>query len=302
MGDILSTAASFIFLIALSYFLKRKGIFKSEDKRFLSGILINICLPCVIINGFSDFNFDLSLFTAVFLCIVISSSAAFVAYLVSRKKERDITVLHMMSSTGYNIGIFTIPFVSSFLSSTAVVCTLMFDMGNAIFVFGTLAAMTSFAVDKETSNPIPALLKRLFTTVPFLVYFIMLAILALDITLPNIFYTFVDLGANSTSFLAMILIGIMLEFHFKKEEIKEIISALVVRYSISFISSIVIFMSPIFDHEIKKALMIALFSPISTASVVFLQRLKCKSSLVGAVSSLSIMISIVIIISIVIFV
>lgn len=302
MQDIIFTACGFIVIILLSYFLKQIGMFKVDDKKFLGTILINVNLPCVIINGFSDFNFDISLILAIFLCMGISVFSIFVGYFVSRKKDKDVQILHMMSGCGYNIGIFTIPFVSSFLSSTAVVCALMFDIGNAVFVFGTTAAITSIIVNKDKSNPIPAILKKLFTTVPFIVYIVMAFVIALNITLPDIVFSVTDLGANSTSFLAMVMIGIMLEFNIKKEDLKVVSSAILVRYGVSALASVLIFLLPMFDLELKKALMITVFSPLSTASVVFTQKLGCKASLVGAVSSLTIIISIIAIVSIIIFV
>lgn len=302
MVDILNTAGSFIILIIISYFLKMKGIFTEQSKRFLSFVLINICLPCIIVNGFKDFDFDTSLLMAIVACIVISSFGIFFSYLVSRKKNRDGIVIQMMSSAGYNIGIFTIPFVSNFLSSTAVVCALMFDIGNAIFVFGALSAATSFVVDGDRSNPIPTIAKKLFTNIPFLVYIVMLTTILFNLKFPAVVYSFAELGANATSFLAMVMIGIMIEFKINLSEIKYILSALVLRYSVALASSVIIFFLPIFELELKKALMIAVFSPMSTACVVYAEKLKCKASIVGAVSSLSIIASIVFIISIVVFI
>lgn len=301
MSEIQSTAISFVVLILLSNILKQRGVLKVEDKNFLGSILINICLPCVIINGFRGFQYDSSLFFAIFLCMGISIFALILGYAVTRKQGRDSKIVHMMTSCGYNIGIFTVPFVSSFLSPVAVVSTLMFDIGNAIFVFGLLAAVTSYVVDHDTRNPIPALLKKLFSTPPFIVYMIMLICIAGNITLPEGFYTFVELGASGTSFLAMVLIGIMIDIEIDRSERKEILSAIVLRYSVSAMSVLIIYMLPMYDMEVKKALMIAAVSPVSTASVVLAQKLNCKSTLIGAVSSLSIVISIVAIMSIVLF-
>lgn len=301
MDEITSIALSFIGLILLSNLLKRRGVLKTEDKDFLSSILINICLPCVIISGFRDFQYSTSLIVAILICVGISITALFLGYMITRKQGRDSRILHMMTSSGYNIGIFTIPFVSSIFTQAAVVCVLMFDIGNAIFVFGTSAAITSYAVDGDKRNPLPALLKKLFSTTPFIIYMIMLAFQVLHVTIVDEIYVFVDLCASATSFLAMILVGIMIEIEVDRSELASIISALILRYTISFSAAAIIFFSTIFETDLKKALMIALCSPVSTASVVFSQKLNCKSSLIGAVSSLSIVISIMAIMSIALF-
>lgn len=299
MNYIITTASSFVILIILSFFLKHIGILKVEDKVFLGNILMFVNLPCVIISGFKDFEYDNSLLTAIFLAIGVSLISIAIGFVLSLKKTDEEKTLHMMTCSGYNIGIFTIPFVSSFLSSSALVCTLMFDMGNAIMVFGTTAAITSAIVFKKKENPIPALLKRMFKTIPFVTYILMLILLAFNITLPDFVYSVTDLGSNSTAYLAMIMIGIMIEFKIDKSEIRTVVSAIIARYALALVASFFVY-SLSFDIEIRKAIIIALFSPFSTASVVLTQKLGCKYSSVGMFSSLSIIISMVAIIGIVI--
>lgn len=300
MGDIIAKATGFVVIIMLSYAFKKIGIFKKEDKSVLGGMLININLPCVIISGFSTFTYDTSLVVAVIIGIVASLCSIPVAYFVSKNKSKESQILHIMGGTGYNIGIFTIPFVSSFLSSTAVVCALMFDIGNAIMVFGTTAAITSAIVNKEKSNPIPAILKKLFTTVPFLTYVVMILVQLLKISLPSHFYIMTDIGASATAFLAMVMIGIMIEFNVEKEDLKQTMTAIFTRYGYSLFVSALIYCLP-YDIEIRKALIISMCSPLSTASLVFSEKLGCKPSLLGVFSSINIVVSMILIISVVIF-
>lgn len=300
--DILITAFGFILIIAVSYFLKEKGIFKTEYKVFLGNVLLNINLPCVIISGFKTFEYDNSLIMVIVLGIVISLFAILVGFIVSYKKEKPDKVLHMMTCAGYNIGIFTIPFVSSFLSSSALICTLMFDMGNAIMVFGTTSAITTAIVYKKKQNPIPAILKKLFTTIPFVTYLVVILTIALNIKIPSAVYKVTDIGSNMTAFLAMVMIGIMLELKIDVNDVKSVVSAILVRYLFATVMSLLIFSLSPFEYELKKALAIAIFSPLSTASLVFSQKAGCKGTTLGAFSSLSIIISMIVLIGIVVFV
>ncbi|MFI3225825.1 MAG: hypothetical protein R3Y09_00330 [Clostridia bacterium] len=300
MNDIIAKAAGFVIIILLAYALKKIGVFKIEDKRVFGGMLININLPCVIISGFQSFQYDTSLVVAMVIGLFASFMGIFVGYLVSRKKDKESKILHMMCTPGYNIGIFTVPFVASFLSPTAVICVLMFDVGNAIMVFGTTAAITSAVVNKERGNPIPAILKRLFTTVPFVTYIVMVLIPTLGFSLPKEVYVITDIGANATAFLAMIMIGIMIEFKIKKDDLKQTTSALLARYGHSFFVSLVIFFLP-YDIEIRKALIIAMLSPLSTSSIVFGENLGGKPSALAVFSSLNIIISMMLIIAVVVF-
>lgn len=300
MGDILAKSLGFILIIITAYTLKQFGVIKLEDKKFLGTMILTVNLPCVIISGFQDFQYDTSLVVAVILALVANFIGIAIGYVISLKKDKETRILFMMGTSGYNIGIFVIPFVSSFLSSAAVVCSLMFDIGNAIIVFGTSAAITSAVVNNQKSNPIPAILKKLFTTVPFITYIVMIAVVSLNITLPSRLYIMTDIGANATAFLAMFMIGVMLEFNIKKDDFKSAISVIITRYLYSAIVSVFIYMLP-FDLEIRKALIIAVFSPLSTAGVVFTEKIGCKSSLVGVFGTLNIICSMIAIIGIVIF-
>lgn len=296
MGDIVEKAISFIVIIVIAYTLKRVGVFRPEDKKFLGTLLMNVGLPCIAISGFQDFQFDISLFIAMGLVIFLSLLAIMLAFRISSDKHRDIRLLYLMSSCGYNIGIFTIPFVASFFSSTTLLCVLMYDMGNAIFVFGSLAAITSFLVDGNKVNPIATL----FKSVPFLAYLLMLVLVVLNIQLPVSVYTFTNIVTDAVPFLAMVLIGLMIEFNIEYKQIKDISAALMLRYGIAIVACILLYHLSRIDYELRKGLMIAVCSPMATSSVVYLQQFKCNPSLIGVTSTLSIIISMIAIVGIVV--
>lgn len=300
MGDIIAKAVGFLIFILVAYALKKKGLIRKEDRSVLGGLLININLPCVIISGFQTFEYDNSLIVAAAIGLFSSLLGIFIGYLVSRKGDKETQIMHMMNTTGYNIGIFTLPFVASFLSAKAFICAVMFDIPNAVMVFGTSAAIASAVVNKEKKNPIPGILKHLFSTIPFVTYVVMLIVVTVGIQLPEKIFIISDIGSDATAYLAMIMIGVMIEFDIKKEDLIQAMSALVTRYGYSLVIAIAIYFLP-FDIEIRKALIISTFSPVSTASIVFSEKLGCKSSVLGVFSSLNIVISMSVILCVVIF-
>lgn len=300
MGEILIKSVGFVLFILLAYFLKQRGMLKKEDKRLLGALLINVNLPCVVISGFRGFEYSSAFIIVLVLSFCVCGIGVGLGYLASRKKDNETIALHMLHASGYNIGTFTLPLVSVFLSKTAVLSVMMFDISNAIMVFGIIFAVTSAVVTKEKQNPLPLILKYLTSSVPFLTYIAMILSIALKITFPSELYVITDIGASATSFLSMIMIGVMLEFNMKKEDLKQISSAIFVRYAYSLVVAVSIFFMP-FDEEIKKALIICVFSPTSTLNIVFSEKLNCKPSLIGAFSSLNIVISMTIITCVLIF-
>lgn len=301
MESIMTTASGFFFMIFLGYILKKRGLFKLEDKDFLGKILLNICLPAVIVMSFQDFTFDKSLIVAFFIGMLANLGGIFVGYLFSGKSEKEGKALLMFLTAGYNIGIFTIPFVSSFFSSAAVLAVLMFDVGNAMFVMGITAAIINGLINQEKGNPIPMILNKMSKSVCIITYVVMLCFIIAKIQVPSIVFSLANVPASATSFLAMIMVGIMLEFKIKPEEVKELCSFLVIRYAFSFCVSGLIFVFLPYDIELKKALMIGVLSPMSTASMVLAQTMGCKPSLVGGAGTFSILISMVSIVAISIY-
>ena len=57
----------FDFLIILGYVLKRVGLFRQEDSKVLSNIMLYVTLPAVLVNAFRSFTLDVHLFSFVLL-------------------------------------------------------------------------------------------------------------------------------------------------------------------------------------------------------------------------------------------
>lgn len=298
MQDILITACGFFVMIFIGYLMKRKGVISLQDKDFLGTMLLNVCLPSVIINSFKDFTFDVSFLIAFAIGVACNLAGIFVGYLLSLKSKREDKALLMVLTSGYNIGIFTIPFVSSFFSATAVLSVLMFDVGNAIFVMGTSAAIISGILENEKGNPFPVIFDKMRKSLCIWAYIIMFTFVALGVQVPEAVFSIVSIPAGATSFLAMTMVGIMLEFKIEPNERKELTKLLFLRYSFAFMIATILFVFLPFELEIKKALMIGVFSPMSTASMVFAQKLGCKSSLVGGAGTFSILLSMIFIVCI----
>ncbi len=302
MAQVFSTASGFFIMIFIGFFMKKKGILTLEDKELLGKLLLNVCLPAVVVTSFQDFTFDTSLILAFFIGSACNLLGIFVAYHVSRKSSKENRASFMLLTSGYNIGIFTIPFVSSFFSSAAVLTVLMYDVGNAIFVMGISAAIVNGVLNNEKGNPIPEIFNKMRKSVTINAYVVMFILVGLQVEIPEILFSIARIPANATSFLAMIMVGLMLEFKIDKKEKKDLMSLLFLRYAYGFALVVAIFFLVPLDLELRKALMIGVMSPISTASVIFAQTFGAKPSLVGGASTFSILLSMLCIVSISAFV
>ena len=78
---------SFVLVIVLGYALKCAGFLRREDQPMLSRIMLNITLPCAIIQGFSGFERDAKLF------IIVGNDVAVAQMVANNRQTRRYTGL-----------------------------------------------------------------------------------------------------------------------------------------------------------------------------------------------------------------
>ena len=143
---VLSKALAFVLIILIGYICKRRGVFSPTDYQVVSKIVLNITLPCAVINSFAHFEMDYSLIAAVFLGLFGNLMMLFVSLMLTRGDTPATKIFYIFSLAGYNVGCFTLPFAQAFLTPFAVVGLCMFDVGNSIMCTGMTYALTSACI------------------------------------------------------------------------------------------------------------------------------------------------------------
>lgn len=295
MYDILLKSSAFIFVIFLGYFLKKRGFYSPNDSKFVSKTVINLILPSAIISSFGRFQKDNSLFILIFLGLFCNALLVFLGYAFSKGKGNKIRALYMLNFSGYNIGNFTLPFVQNFLDPFAVIAICMFDIGNSISCTGGSYAVTTMVTSStHEKKSFKFLFERLFKSVPFMTYMLMLLLAILNIQIPRPIVSITSLIGTANGFMAMLMIGLMFEIEFKWSYISQAFFILGIRYSIALLLAVVFYNFLPFPQIIRQVLAIAIFAPISSLSPYFTEKCEGDYGLASFVSSLSIMISIVI--------
>ena len=64
---VLSKALAFVLIILIGYICKRRGFFSPTDYQVVSKIVLNITLPCAVINSFEQYLMKFYLIAAVVL-------------------------------------------------------------------------------------------------------------------------------------------------------------------------------------------------------------------------------------------
>ena len=292
MADILLKSASFIALIALGYLLKSKGMFGKTDYKILSKIVINITLPCAAIVSFSKYPPDAKLLIIVALGFLMNCLMLVIAYFASRGYERPSRAIWLNCVTGYNIGTFALPFVQTFLSPAALVGTCLFNTGNALMCNGTTYAISKNIMDGTKGLNLKSIGKTLIRSVPFLTQVFLLIACICGLKIPKEVVTFVSPASSANPFLAMFMIGLMLDVHIEKSRSKEIASILAIRYAVSFAAAAAFYFLLPFELPIRQALAITVLAPVGTVSTALAVKAGGDPAMGASANSLSILISI----------
>lgn len=294
MLDIIIKASYFILMIAVSYLLKRAGILSKEDGVAIARVVLNLTLPCAVLVSFRSFVFDWSYMLIPLISFMSNILMLSVGFMISRGKSREERIFYMLELSAYNIGNFTLAFVTGLLSTAGVVASCLFDMGNSPMSVAINAVITQIAVgDMMSHRRAFRSLLSVFTRPAFDAYIIMLIFSALPVSLPDRVFEFAGLISPANGPLAMIMIGLMLEFRLDKSKLKEVVVVNVLRLLLAVAIAFLFFKFAPFPYEVRKAVAITAFAPISSASPAFVAEMKGDVALVGFASTVSIALALI---------
>ena len=292
MLEVLARAGSFVAIIFLGYFLKRIGVFKDSDFAVLSNITLKITLPAAVITNFANKELDLSMFLLTFLAIFCGAIYIGLGFLLNMRRSKEERAFEILNFPGYNIGCFALPFVQSFLGPTGVIATCLFDIGNGFICLGGAFSIASMVKDGGKFS-IKRIIRTLLKSIPFILYLVMPILCLTHIPVPSVITTFAGIIGNANAFVAMLMLGIGFKLTAEKAQIGKITRILLVRFGVAVVLAVLFFYFLPFSLEVRKALVLLVFSPIGSAVPAFTGELKGDVGLSSAANSLSIICSVI---------
>lgn len=283
-----------IVIIALGYLLKRIHILKETDGITISRIIFNITLPALVIVSLQSSTIEPSLFMIVVISFVYGIVAIIIAYFVFRKEDREIKGTFMMLTAGYNVGLFAFPLVEAMWGAEGLLYFGMFDVGNAFIVFGVVYLVGSYFSEEGLRLEWGAIIKKFAKSIPFMTYLIMSILNVSHIELPTTIIDIATILSKANMPLALLLLGLYMQFSFEKQYIRPIIKFLLFRYGLGLIVGLVLYMYLPFDEMFRTTILIGLVLPIGLAVIPYSHEFKYKTTImIGTISNLCIIISMI---------
>lgn len=288
---------SFLAVLFGAYALKCAGVLHREDGAAVSRLVMTLTLPAAVVQSFADFSGDASLLLIVALGFLCSFALVLPSYfatrgLATRGRATQRRAFYMLNLSGFNIGCFSLPVIQSLLGVSAGVVACLFDMGNAIMVTGGLYTLTStlLKIDGERQTP-RAVAKKLFSSVPFDAYIILLVMALCGVGVPEWFSTLTQPLANANAFLAMTMLGLMFEPPAKPEYIRQAARLLAIRFAFAACVSALLYHFAPFDVSVRAPLAIVAFAPLSALAPLYTERCGGDEALASFANSVSIFVS-----------
>ncbi|MCI3136252.1 AEC family transporter [Staphylococcus hominis subsp. hominis] len=286
-----------ILLIALGYLLKRINFIKSADSQVLSTLVLNVTLPSLVIVNLNSANLDLSFSILPIMMLIYGILAKVIMVALFRKYDNHVKGSVGMMAASLNIGLFAYPLVETIWPKNGMIYFGMADIGGAIIMFGVTYFVGSYYSEGSDQFNFKFLGKKLISSVPLVTYIVMFILNMANIHLPKASIDFFTIISKANMPLSMILLGIMLSFKIEKQFLPIAVKYLIVHYGLGCIAGLLVhFFLPTSDDMIKTTLLITWLLPVGVAIIPYSIQFKYKTlPLVGMVTNISIVISIIII-------
>lgn len=294
--DYIFKPMSYVLVIMLGYLLKRAGFFGKDDHRLMGKIMVNITLPCTIIQAFDGFERDTKMFIIVGIGFICAFMPILLMYLTTGRVEKRLRAYRMLNIGGYNIGCFSLPLVQAFFGNTGVVAACMFDTGNAIMMTGGAYAMTStlLRTGGEERESVGDVLLKFVKSLPFDAYMMMILLAALGVKIPSVVFTLTRPAGQANAFVAMLMIGMMFEPAGDRALLRETARELVWRYLFAAASAALVFFCTPFELVVRQTLCIVCFAPLSSLAPIYTDRCHSDTALASFTNSVSIAVSLIV--------
>ena len=292
MEAIFVKAIGFILVIIIGFVLKQIKILDKRDGQTIATIIMNVTLPCALLCNGNGVTINAAMLMVLAIGLSSNIIMLVISYFLSKKEGALNQGYYMLNCSGYNIGNFAMPFVQTFFPGMGVAYLCMFDVGNSIMCLGGTYALAGSVASSGSKLTLKNLLKKLFSSIPFDVYSLIFILAVFHVQLPDHIISIASFIGAGNGFLAMFMIGLLLEVKINPMEMKMVVKTLFIRLFFGMILMLAVYFALPLPLLAKKIAVLAMAAPITTVAAVFSRNIGYRKDAPAIASSLSIIISI----------
>jgi hypothetical protein len=286
-------------IILLGFIIKKLNLITQENGRVIAKLIINVTLPALILSVVTNIKINITLILLPFICFGFNLIVVTFSAIIFRNKKKELKGAILMAVIGFNIGLFAYPIIEGIWGAQGLIYIAMFDVGNAFIIFAISYSIGSYFSRKKAEElkdvsqifRFKIILFSLLKSAPLMAYIIALILNAISFQFPVFISDVLDIIARANYALTLLLLGIYLNFKFKKEQWASILKVLIIRYSFGLVIGLTLFFILPFSLLYRGIILIGLILPIGMAVIPFSAEFEYDEKLVGMMVNLSLIIS-----------
>lgn len=282
-----------VLVIIIGYIAKKIKLFPEDTGTVLSRLVIYITLPATVLKVFISSALKLDFFIVPLISFFFGLLIFLIGFLLLNNLELEdrLKWTLLIGICGYNVGLFSYPFIKSLYGDEGLLYMAMFDIGNSFIVFGLSYALSLVSEDGWSFNKTSHLLERVFSFFPLQVYIISILLSLLKVNFPEIFISLISQLSIPNSTLALFTLGYFLDFRLNKAEIRALIYGTLIRFIPGIIFSLVL--RSIWHSLMVKIISIGVLLPAPLVVVIYSNEKGLNSKFASFYVSLTILLGII---------
>lgn len=281
---------AFVCIIVAGYCMGHTGKLGNMPGEFVSKIVFTFTLPCAVLHAFGAADFS----PEMLLLVPLGFGAYLVTFAITPRAKRSDRAFYLLNACGFNLGCFALPFVQAIFSPTMAVATCLYDAGNAFMMAGGSYALTGLiAGGKRIEHPVRFVAKRLFSSLPFDTYLLIIVLSVAGVRLPAELVAFTEPIANANSFLAMFMLGLMMSFSVSRERLAKVARLVGLRAAFSVVLTCIVWLALTVDDVMRALLTLLVWSPASALAPMYTQMSGGDGGLAGFANALTIILGVI---------
>lgn len=285
-----------LIIISIGYLSKRIGLITEKQGGILAKIILNITLPALILKTFTNIEIKLTLGLLTLICLGFTVILVLIALLVFRNEKSVSKGLMIISTIGFNIGLFAYPLIEGIWGMEGLTHIAMFDIANTpLVIFGLCYVLACIYSPSHASVKVTHILKKLATLMPLWSFILALILNFAGVKFPPVPGNAIKALADTNGGLVFILLGVYLNFKLEKHYWTRLLKVLFIRYTAGLSIGLLLYFILPFSQIFRSIVLIALIMPVGMATIPYSIEFGYDKKLSGALVNFSNILSFVII-------
>ena len=258
-----------ILAIAIGYGINRLNIFSKDAPTILNQFVIYISLPAMILLQIPKLTFSMDTLIPIIVAWMVMFFSAILVLLVAKvfSFSKEITGSLMLVAILGNTSFMGIPIVNAYMGESAIPYVLVYDqLGTfiALAIYGTFIASYYSSKNQITFKIITL---KVLTFPPFIS--LVAALFLMGVEFNPIISKVLAAFSSTIVPMALVAVGLQLQFKLPKEDLKPFSIALVIKLIIAPIFAIIICKIFSWDNEVSVvSIMESAMAPMITAGAI----------------------------------